>query len=620
MNKDPCNLRTLFERLPKCSRKDIPHCRKLRQIIQKRPDLFDLTSSDVVSSRLNEQELHSKRTKLLKKFMNMHLDPEHMIITNVGHENSRKMALFYKVNSCPLSIQNFVNDEDYFVVTDGINARTMVENLKIEEILMDFIVFLSNSSNGTSSIFNFNQSLTETECLQFGLSASQKQKNYGLLSAIFGLFPSLFVCSKPSKMSLVQDDTAFKVTLGIAAKVYNYSSLAVFNTLPNYCKAKFSDYEDFLNFFLNFKFKRDFRNHWKETQHSPDNSVIHAEKGRFYLLFRFEAFKHLNFEDIRNSPDFYVVPNVGFHIKPFINHLKLDQLLVKIIRLLLPTGSCDSRKIIDESAAFMWKNNGYPDTKNRTALIETIIELFPKVFCKYDSNITTLIDDTPGYKLSQERLILDILRAEEKVKPNSTKELFEALPDYVKNQFRSPLKLQEFCQGMVALNEEFSFLQEIETGVEVDEAYAGNDINDSKDDSSSDTKSTNSNNDKNSNVLFRFLRNPFQVFRGKTNSDSVSSDTLGDQSHLKKETPSCGQDFNGRERLVGLTSIQSELQRLASENINENSSEELRRFIRQLSVLSKKAETFAEQKIEELLCQELVPNDESIEGHHVTEI
>ena len=121
-------------------------------------------------------------------------------------------------------------------------------------------------------------------------------------------------------------------------------------------------------------------------------------------------------------------------------------------------------------------------------------------------------------------------------------------------------------------------------------------------------------------MLFRFLRNPFQVFRGKTNSDSVSSDALEDQSQLKKETPSCGQDFNGRERLVGLTSIQSELQRLASENINENSSEELRRFIRQLSVLSKKAETFAEQKIEELLCQELVPNDESIEGHHVTEI
>ena len=264
---------------------------------------------------------------------------------------------------------------------------------------------------------------------------------------------------------------------------------------------------------------------------------------------------------------------------------------------------------------------GYPDTKNRTALIETIIELFPKVFCTYDSNITTLIDDTPGYKLSQERLILDILRAEEKVKPTSTKELFEALPDYVKNQFRSPLKLQEFCQEMVVLNKEFSFLQEIETGVEVDEAYAGNDINDSKNDSSSDTKSTNSNNDKNSNVLFRFLRNPFQVFRGKTNSDSVSSDALEDQSQLKKETPSCGgQDFNGRERMVGLTSIQSELQRLASEDINENSSEELRRFIRQLSVLSKKAETFAEQKIEELLCQELVPNDESIEGHHVTEI
>ena len=524
MSKDHINLKTLFERLPKCSRKDISNCEKLRQVIQKRPELFDLNSSDVVSSRLNKQELQSIKTKLLKKFMNMCLDPEHMMITYVGHDTSRKMALFYKVNSChfPVNVQDFVNDQDYFVVPGGINSRSMVENLKIEEILMDFIVFLSNSSNETKSIFNFNQSLTEAECLQFGLDGKTKQKNCGLLSVIFGLFPNLFVknSSKPTKMSLKQDDTGFNVTLGIAAKVYNYSSLAVFNTLPNYCKAKFSDYEDFLNFFLNYKFKKDFRNHWKETRHSPDNSVIHVEKGRFYLLFKFEAFKHLNFEDIKNSPDFYVVPNVGFHIKSFINHLKLDQLLVKIIRLLLPTGCCNNQKIIDETATFVGKNNGYPDTKNRLALIETIetiIELFPKIFCKFDSNITKLVDDTPGHEPSHERFILDIIRAEEIVKPTSTKKLFEVLPDYVKDQFRSPLKLHEFCQEMVALQGQYPFLiQEIESSVQ-DEAHAENsddmiDINDSKVDSSIDTRYINSKNDKRSK-MFRFLRNPFQVIR-----------------------------------------------------------------------------------------------------------
>ena len=132
MNKDPCNLKTLFERLPKCLRKDISNCEKLRQVIQKRPELFDLTSSDVVSSRLNEQELYSNKSKLLKKYMNMHLDPEHMMITHIEHENSRKMALFYRVNSrqFPVNIQDFVNDQDYFVVSGGINARSMVENLK----------------------------------------------------------------------------------------------------------------------------------------------------------------------------------------------------------------------------------------------------------------------------------------------------------------------------------------------------------------------------------------------------------------------------------------------------------------------------------------------------------
>lgn len=72
--------------------------------------------------------------------------------------------------------------------------------------------------------------------------------------------------------------------------------------------------------------------------------------------------------------------------------------------------------------------------------------------------------------------------------------------------------------------------------------------------------------------------------------------------------------------MVGLTSIQNELQRLAGESINENSSEELRGFIRQLSLLSKEAEAFGQHKIEELLCQELVPTDESIDANHVIEI
>ena len=71
-----------------------------------------------------------------------------------------------------------------------------------------------------------------------------------------------------------------------------------------------------------------------------------------------------------------------------------------------------------------------------------------------------------------------------------------------------------------------------------------------------------------------------------------------------------------------MKSIRSELQTLASasESIDEISNEDLQRFIRQLSSLSKKAEAFGQKKNEEFLCQELAPTDESIGDEYVIEI
>jgi len=53
---------------------------------------------------------------------------------------------------------------------------------------------------------------------------------------------------------------------------------------------------------------------------------------------------------------------------------------------------------------------------------------------------------------------------------------------------------------------------------------------------------------------------------------------------------------------------------------DENSSEDLHRFIRQLSLLSEKAEAFGQKKNEELLCQELAPTEDSIGDDSVIEI
>ena len=277
------------------------------------------------------------------------------------------------------------------------------------------------------------------------------------------------------KAKLKEDDEAFLTTLSIAAKVCKNHSFAIFHALPNYCKMKFSDYDDFCTYFLHYKVELDFLNHWKETRHSPDNSVIHFEEGRFYLLFKFKTFQHLSFEDISKSPDFFCVPNVGFHFKPFIDRVNLDKLLVKFIRFKIGHTQWVARQqMIDDYVSII---NEYPDTEKynnilaltqiANSLTETIIELFPSIWKTkktkwgvFSSDFIKLVHDIPDCQPTRERLILEILRVEQRAKPTSTKLLYKALPDYARHQFSSPLKLQEFCQEIIALQDEFTYFQE----------------------------------------------------------------------------------------------------------------------------------------------------------------
>ena len=90
------------------------------------------------------------------------------------------------------------------------------------------------------------------------------------------------------------------------------------------------------------------------------------------------------------------------------------------------------------------------------------IPSFPGKFCKSIELMKVsikLVDDIPDCQPTRERLILEILRVEQRAKPTSTKLLYKALPDYARHQFSSPLKLQEFCQEIIALQDEFTFFQ-----------------------------------------------------------------------------------------------------------------------------------------------------------------
>ena len=418
---------------------------------------------------MNPEQQTCDYDSLLQLYMKSHLDSEHMMISNVGKGTSRRMILLYKVKGLPVDMNNFVNDKKYYVMPDeGINWKSMVRQLKIEAILFDFINFLSRSPDEWRRVRDFNNLLTESECFHYGLT-NKKTEDFDILLTIFELFPNLFTIKKFTVMSgsfsmkarLKEDDDAFLATLSIAAKASkNSSSYSIFHTLPGYCKMKFSDSEDFCSYFLQYTVEPDFRNNWNQIRHFHHNYVIHFDEGRYYLLFKFEAFQRLNLEDISNSPDFFCVPHVGFHFKPFIDWLRLDKLLVKFIRFKLEQTHqwVASQKMIDDYVGIINECLDTEKYNNIRALTKTIVKLFPSIWKTKKTKLKIKLADVTECQPTRERLVLEILRAEQGTRPTSMKQLFEALPDHAKHQFRSPLKLQEFCQQIVALQDEFTAL------------------------------------------------------------------------------------------------------------------------------------------------------------------
>ena len=274
-----CHFNQVFDKLPPATKGLFESAQQFRSYLLNRPHLFEFSEEKVKRASLL-QEAHKMKTQSdeLKRYMRSDLVAEHMMIIRVAYG---RMALFHKIRSLQektnVDISNFTHDKEYYIHTvyGGINFRSVVENLKIEEILMEFIAFLSSSPGEWCKIQDFNQRLTSEERRQFGLTSVShtsmiERDNFIVLLVIFKLFPQLFEISgtQPRQARLIENEAAFFKTLKIAAQVHNNSTWAIFHTLPPYCKRQFSNYDDFHRYFTitNGNLKKEFT--WNQTKHS----------------------------------------------------------------------------------------------------------------------------------------------------------------------------------------------------------------------------------------------------------------------------------------------------------------------------------------------------------------
>ena len=188
--------------------------------------------------------------------------------------------------------------------------------------------------------------------------------------------------------------------------------------------------------------------------HDAENSVIHVHNGSFKLLFKNGTYD-MDPKYLQKNPDFYVIPNVGFHLKAFIEDFDLDQLFVYVVQRLTHDAikwgdlieDCVSMMKAKRSAILpgMKKKN-----KSRKQSVKLVIEMLPNVFvCKLNR---VELKSKPDDQISPERIVMEILRAQELTNPKSMQDLFDALPKFITvNSLQSPTELETFCSKMVTL-------------------------------------------------------------------------------------------------------------------------------------------------------------------------
>ena len=81
-------------------------------------------------------------------------------------------------------------------------------------------------------------------------------------------------------------------------------------------------------------------------------------------------------------------------------------------------------------------------------LVELVIEMLPFFVCKLDE---VELKSKPDDQIPPERIVMEILWAQELTNPKSMQDLFNALPKFIADELQSPTELETFCSKMVTL-------------------------------------------------------------------------------------------------------------------------------------------------------------------------
>ena len=188
------------------------------------------------------------------------------------------------------------------------------------------------------------------------------------------------------------------------------------------------------------------------TPNTIDNSVMHYENGRIFLLYKEESITTKNLRKLKNNPLYWVEPKVGFHLKSFNDNLNLSRTLHRIIYCALKQQKLFFGGVIHDIHFHMHDDSdGGPklpktfDTvlNNYPNLVDTIIRLLPEIF--QISEVKIYNDEALRIELSETvskwnsrsdgRLIMEICKIQFNAKHElSLAKIFERIPGYFKGE------------------------------------------------------------------------------------------------------------------------------------------------------------------------------------------
>ena len=185
----------------------------------------------------------------------------------------------------------------------------------------------------------------------------------------------------------------------------------------------------------------------EETPITSKNSNVYIEDGQILLLYDHEYLEENDFD----IPDILHVPNVGFHLKSFHEHLNLPILLRKIIYIFLKRLGRLKRNLIFELLDELITDHSQPNLPQgtKTMLNEELLFAIVKygqhnIFWTTNDSFELFIEGH-SFGKGDGQVILDILRIKyAKGEDISNEELFDGLSNHIKKRVSSIEDLEAF--------------------------------------------------------------------------------------------------------------------------------------------------------------------------------